>query len=103
DVDREPKTGARREDGDRVERWEDFNREVRNHVAVLRYAWLGGPRGERDPMLLRALQTVLPQTSLLLDVTNQLRAAAESGGGDKLLYHRRLPEELQGLRVGARP
>ncbi|HKB37385.1 MAG TPA: hypothetical protein VKD72_13120, partial [Gemmataceae bacterium] len=104
DVDREPKMGAdtRRDSKDQIERWEDFHRDVRNHVAVLRYAWLGGPRSERDPMLLRALQAALPQASLLLDVTNQLRTSAASGA-EKLLYHPRVPEELQNLRVGARP
>jgi len=69
----------------------------------LRYAWLGGPRGQRDPMLLQVLQTVLPEASLLLDVTNGLQTSAQKGGTDKLLYDRRVPEELENLRVGAKP
>ena len=103
DVDRESRTGADARGGDRVERWGDYHADAGNHLAVLRYAWLGGPRGQRDPLLLRVLQTVLPEASLLLDVTNGLRTSAEKRGTDKLLYHRRVPEELENLRVGAKP
>ena len=78
-----------------------FGLHVAGLVRMLRVA----PRvaGLVTGLVLHVLQTVLPETSLLLDVTNGLQTSAEKGGSNKLQYTRRVPEELENLRVGAKP
>src|SRR5262249_50210833 len=103
DVDRE--AARRGADADRVSRWDDFQRDVRHHVAVLRYAWLGGRRGPSDPDLVRTLQAVLPRSSQLKEVARQVReiASATKKEGKELRFESRVPTTgMEDLRFGAR-
>src|SRR5207237_7786450 len=78
DVDRLPDGEAARaqDNRDEVARWENFHGAEKNHVAVLRYAWLR--EAPRDTGLLKGLESVMPQASKLIDVSRGLELFADA-------------------------
>ncbi len=58
---------------DEVTRWEDNFPQVKSHVAMLHYAWIGRGKGPPDAQMLNGLTKALPKKTTLLDMEKELK------------------------------
>jgi WD40 repeat protein len=87
---------------DKIAHWESSYRDVKNHVAVLRYAWLGKDSPFKDPRLLTALKEAMPQSYRLRDVAEQVKQATQGNGSDtnQARLYEYLSEEMKEMVFG---